>query len=366
LQGSEHLRRYTPGDFAKAISFFEKAIKLDPNYWGVYAALAWTYWTGACKGVQWSKNMGVSSIEGFSMAYKYMEIAMKNPTSTTHQVASSISLELRQYEKAIFEADRAIFLDPNDPTSHEAMARALIYDGRPEEAIAFLKIARRLDPGNIARNLYLLGLAHFVMGNLEEAINSCERALKHNPELHFPHKILAVSYGHLGRKKEALASYDSQLKGWPDGPPNLITMLSVFPFKTPEVYDRFAEGWNKAGLPDEPSGYYKILEQNRLSGEEIKKILVGRAITGIHPLQKIQWWHKFSEDEKKFEHWTKNWKDIGKYWLEGDLVWLQYEKLYGGVTFCYPIYRNPEGKPEEQNEYLKVSRAIIRPFSPVD
>jgi adenylate cyclase len=43
LKGMSHMRKLTPKDLVKAIEYFEKAIKLDPNYSEAYANLANTY-----------------------------------------------------------------------------------------------------------------------------------------------------------------------------------------------------------------------------------------------------------------------------------------------------------------------------------
>jgi tetratricopeptide (TPR) repeat protein len=53
LKGWVHYRRGTPDDFVQAISYFEKAVELDPNYSRAYAALAAIYWKSARYG--WRK-----------------------------------------------------------------------------------------------------------------------------------------------------------------------------------------------------------------------------------------------------------------------------------------------------------------------
>ena len=90
---------------------------------------------------------------------------MKNPTSLAHQVASAMNLYRRQYEEAIAEGERAVALDPNDHRAHRIMAWVSIFAGSPGEGVDFAKTAMRLDPHYTTPNLFLLGLAHFAMGN---------------------------------------------------------------------------------------------------------------------------------------------------------------------------------------------------------
>ena len=141
--------------------------------------------------------------------------------------------------------------------------------------------------------------------------------------------------------------------------------MCLYPFKDHEVADRFADGLLKAGLPGQPSGYYKILEENRLTGEEIRELLFGRTVTWFSSSTRTQWWIKSSEDGKKVKIWGL-FSDSGKSWVEDDLICRQWENILGGLKYCHHIYRNPEGTSEEKNEYLRVADFGISPRSPVD
>jgi hypothetical protein len=145
--------------------------------------------------------------------------------------------------------------------------------------------------------------------------------------------------------------------------------MQFLPFKDREVADRYAEGLLKAGMEGTPSGYYKILEENRLTAEEIKELQIGRTVTGIHIWTGGQWWLEYSEDGKKFKYWTKikdkDFSGSGMSCVEGGLRCLQWNKHLSGLKYCYHIYRNPEGTHEEKNEYLMMTDLGIHSFSAV-
>jgi len=44
----------------------------------------------------------------------------------------------------------------------------------------------------------------------------------------------------------------------------------------------------------------------------------------------------------------------------------QWQERNGGHKICYPVFRNPEGKLEKQNEYLYITDLKIFPFSTLD
>jgi len=95
------------------------------------------------------------------------------------------------------------------------MARALIYAGRPKEAVDFIKKGMRLDPHSPGSYLAWLGVAHFAMEQLEEAVSLSERALRHRPEDYHVLTLLAAAYAHLGRDQEARTAINSLLRPLP-------------------------------------------------------------------------------------------------------------------------------------------------------
>jgi adenylate cyclase len=135
--------------------------------------------------------------------------ALNYPTPLAHQVASKWYIILLFPEEAIAEAERAIALDSNDAVGYTAMAGALIYSGKPEEAVDFVNKAMRLDPHNITNYLYTLGLAHFGMEKFQEAVSFFERAFKLNPEIGLVQRAyIAAAYVHLGQEEKAMAELD--------------------------------------------------------------------------------------------------------------------------------------------------------------
>ena len=361
LRGWEHYQRFTPEDFSKAITLFKRAIELDPNYGRAYAALALTYWMGTGQGEEWRTRAGIYLETHRLKARNYLQMAMKKPTSVAHQVASLFALYRRQHESAIAEAEKALFLEPNDITSHLAMGRALIYAGRPQEATNFIKKAMLLDPHNITLPLYYLGLVHFCMGKLDEAASLNERALTHNPELMRPALVLAATYAHIGRDQESENMLKKLLRG-EQLTPDIHAIMYMFPFKGLEVSDRFAGGLIKAGagLLGETLDYAKISKKNKLTGDEIRNLIFGRSI--IANALGYEWQISFIEDGKA--SWQASWgSSRGTYWIEGDQLWIQWKYMYEGLKWSSDIYRNPGGTAERENEYSYITDWSINSFS---
>jgi len=369
LKGWGHYLRRTPEDFAKARSYFKKAIELDPNYGQAYAALARVYWS--CS-ENWDreytdvhKTLRVSWYGARTRAREYLEIAMKRPTSIAYTLAVEMNLFRRLHKKAIVEAERAIAISPNESDSHTTMAKALIFAGRPKEALDSIERAMRLDPHNIAYPLYLRGLSQFSMGQLKEAVSSIERALTHNPELNRGSGVLAAAYAHLGRDQEARDGLVNYMKGVQSWWVALKDVMLLWPFKDSRVAERFADGLLKAGLPGEPSGFYKIYEENHLTGEEIKELVFGRTWRGIFGHQgeiriDLTMDGKATYHNVSGSYWDPD--DKGKSWIAGDMFCSQWE-THILLEQCLTVFRNPKGTKKLKNEYFAISDSWFTTFS---
>jgi len=257
LQGRAHYVRRTPDHYAEAVSCFKKAVELDPNYGQAYAALSLTYWESSLN--LWTYRLGVSWVEARNQAEGYLKIAMNNPSPLAHQAASKMHIDWQKHELAIAQAQRALALDPNDASSYLAIAYALIYAGRPKEALGFVERAMRLDPHYPAYYLFVLGLAHFVLDQYEEAATLFERALKLNPENYVPLIPLSAAQAQLGRKQEAAATLDKLQKVLP-----VIVTLSLVrrgtlcSYKKSSDRNRLLAGLRLAGMLETP---YDALRQ---------------------------------------------------------------------------------------------------------
>jgi len=349
LQGWQHYLHRTPENFVKALSYLKQAIELDPNYGRAYAALALTCWRGA--GIGWARKMGMSYPEARVRARHYLELALKDPTPTAHRVAAEMAFNRQQKQKALAEAKRALALDPNNSENHRMMGKVMMALGQPEECIASNKRAMLLNPRDKAFPLGSIGIAHFAMGQYEEAVKFSEQALENNPKANSLAATLAASYGQLGREAEARTALKRYIKSWGRIRPGLPTVMYAFPLET-EHADRFAEGLLKAGLPGKPGGYYKISDNLRLTGEEIKSVFLGSKASGIWG--KSQWVINRPKDGDATYWWGSKIIGNGKSWVEGDVLCDQWRDRYGGLSYCGDIYLNPQGTPQEKNEYVVI------------
>ena len=254
LQGWEYYQRFSADDFVKAIPFFEKTVKLDANYGRAYAALASLYWESFRQGNSWTSIVypdpatDVSFQTCRSKADEYLDLAMRNPSPLAHRVASAMSWDYRQFDDAIAEAEQAVTLDPNDPDGHVALAWAMIFDGRPQEALASVDRAMRLDPRHPGDYMYVLGMTRLGLDRFEDAVAALRRAHERSPEYLDVNIPLAAAYAHLDRDDEARVALKRYTDLWRTFATNVDGVMESQPFKREADVRRFGGGLVKAGL----------------------------------------------------------------------------------------------------------------------
>jgi hypothetical protein len=191
---------------------------------------------------------------------------------------------------------------------------------------------------------------------MEEAVTYLQKALSLNPKLNNFSCFLAAAHAHLGNDIEAQKALSDYLKIFPKGWPTTIRFLyQAWPFKDSEAFDRLAQGLVKAGLPADASDYYKLNSQEKLNGQEVKKLLFGRTssgyVWGIKPMQ----WSLHINDVGEVEYKYRGKTYTGKAWIEDENICLLREQYYGSLKSCEAIYRNPDGDENTKTEYFRVA-----------
>ncbi|HSN23089.1 MAG TPA: tetratricopeptide repeat protein, partial [Methylomicrobium sp.] len=272
--------------------------------------------------------------------------AMQKPTSLAHGLTSQIYLYRYQHDEALAEIEQAVAMDPNDPELYAWISNILWFMGKNSEAIESAKTGLRLDPNNPAAYLVQLAKAYLPDGNLQESLQLLERAIRLNPELSGSVALSqAMIYGIQERNEEARTAYEIFLKSRMSPVRGLKDIMPYFPFADPKTLDSFAVALIKAGVPGNPTDYDRISRENLVNGQEVKSLLFGRKVTGTSWATGEQlWWEWAKNGEFKFMRGAD--QDTGKSWVQGDVFFLQFEKLYGGFPFGMTIFRNPDGSRE--------------------
>lgn len=238
LQGQGHIFRYTQDDVRRARELYDSALAIDPSYARALAAksrtmnIDWRY--------DWAERPEVALDDALSLARKAVEF--DGTDARGFGELGFAHLYRKEHDAAINAYERALRLNPNDADLMSDMADALAHCGRSEEAIDMLQKAMRLNPFYPDQYIWHLGGAYFNLERYEEAIRTIQTM--QNPTE--GRRLLAASYGHLGRKAEARAEAKKVLDAHPNF--SVENWAAVQPDKYDEDVSRFVKGLKLAGL----------------------------------------------------------------------------------------------------------------------
>jgi adenylate cyclase len=241
LQAYELISRANKERNASAKKILEEAVALDPEYPRLYMGLAivhmYDMWYGTTESPDQSLDLA------FELAQK--AISLDNSNATAHGILGHVYAMKRQYDRAIAECERAVFLDPNSAENIFWLGMALNWAGRTEEAIPYIQNAIRLNPLPPALYFVQLAVSYRDSGQYEKAIEASKKALQREPNTQFAYIHMAISYIRLGQEKEARAAAAEILRINPKF--SLERYAKILPFPQP-VADLVIEDLRKAGL----------------------------------------------------------------------------------------------------------------------
>jgi adenylate cyclase len=174
-------------------------------------------------------------------------IALDDSNSSVHALLVFPYMYLREYDKAISEAEKAISLSPNSAAAYWALGTVLCTTGRPQEAIPMLQKSLRLSPIPIhSQVLGMLANSYRMLGQYEEAIATFRKVLQiYGPDHLLAHIGLAITYALMDREKEARAEGAEVLRIDPKF--SWERYIKGLPYDQ-SLKDRVADALRKAGL----------------------------------------------------------------------------------------------------------------------
>jgi TolB-like protein/DNA-binding winged helix-turn-helix (wHTH) protein/Tfp pilus assembly protein PilF len=216
----------------QAVEYFERAIRIAPDYAAAYAGLsyAWLYLGGigavdfkeaeaparaaALKAIEMDEQLAEAHLSMARIKQNYdwdwtgaekecrraLELDPGNFDANT--VYGYLLVHVGRFDEAIREGEIAVQLDPMSSESQSALGRFLYRAHRYEEAIPHLQRAIELEPRSLTPN-YRLGDVYAQMGRYEEALAAYERSGRAVSKGGYPQGGIARVYALMGRRREA-------------------------------------------------------------------------------------------------------------------------------------------------------------------
>lgn len=197
-------------DEPKALGYFQEAVQRDPNYAAAYAALSFTYGVMVGYGLMPAEE---GDPKWRAAVTKAMEL---DDTLADVHVSLGILLQYHDWNwtGAEREFERAVQLNPNQPSVHLVLGDNFCITGRLDQAIAEERRARQLNPYSVNHN-YMLGYTLEFAGRNDEAIQLGRMMLDLDPW--YAHWVMGLAFEHKGDSQHAITELKEMVKLGKDG-----------------------------------------------------------------------------------------------------------------------------------------------------
>ncbi|HEV7408692.1 MAG TPA: winged helix-turn-helix domain-containing protein [Bradyrhizobium sp.] len=247
LRGMANLHLGTQEAIDEALSLFEQAITLDPEFAPAYAMAAWCYVWRKVNG--WMTDHPREIAEGARLARRAVELGRDDAVALT-RAGHALAHLAGDLDGGIALLDRAVMLNPNLAAAWFLGGFLRVWNGEHDSAVEHFTRAMRLSPldPESYRMQAGMAMAHMFEGRLDAAASWADKAFRDLPSFLLVAAIVAASHALTGRTEEARRAMDHlrQL----DPSLRISNLTDWLPIQRAEDLAIFADGLCKAGLPE--------------------------------------------------------------------------------------------------------------------
>lgn len=211
LEARAHLKPFTRLPLIKALTLFEQALALDPDYALAHAGLASTYLLMASTAML--RLLQVDEAMPMARRAAQRAIALDEGLAEAWAALGRVKMEYDwDWDGAEADLAHAVALNSSSVEALGTYGQFLSAMGRHDEAVENMEQARRLDPRSV-ETLQHLAIVYWMAGQGEKALEAVDDSLKVLPGSTRAHYGRMMILDQLGRHEEAMAERLTTLRG---------------------------------------------------------------------------------------------------------------------------------------------------------
>ena len=225
LKGRYYWNKRSAEALTKAIDYFQRATREDPNYALAYAGLA------DCYGIIGAAIVG--TVPAADVAPKAEAAAKRalelDPTLAEAQTSLATVLLNYKWDWPGAEAgfQKAIQLDPSYATAHQRYSLYLIAMGRTQESLREIQQALKLDPFSVSMN-FSEGWRLYMARDFSGAIKQLNTAIALDPSFALAHMVLGQAYAQKKQYPQAIAELQTAARLSSNSSPAVAALARVY------------------------------------------------------------------------------------------------------------------------------------------
>ena len=195
--------KWNPEDVKTAISLYEKALELDPDYDESHVGLADCYSFLGTTGF-----MPFEEAWGLTIKYTSQALELNSLSSGVHyQLSNQAFFAECDYGKSLEEMKKAIEINPNNAEAQQFLSFLYIIAGDREKSLEHLGIALCLNPLSEETHFFK-AYYHYMIEEYPESLELLDKCLNANDKNIPAHSIKPLCLLKLGRFDEVISYFD--------------------------------------------------------------------------------------------------------------------------------------------------------------
>jgi adenylate cyclase len=341
--------------YRRTLSFYQKAIDLDPNFANAHAGIARVavdVWRN-------DYNYLWSAAVARKIAYDAAGQALKLDPSNAraHTVLALLQLVDGREVEARASANRAVAAQPNDAEAVANLALILAQTGSRAQAVTEMETALRLDPSPPPSFQLLAGIVFYTARENERAIPLMEAARDGLPKAEPAREYLTAAYIQRGDHARAVQEKAKLLELFPDT--NLTYYSYLYDYWRDDDLNYHLKGLREAGMPEWPFGFEgKAADQ--LNGADLQNLINDKTWKGKHKNGTgfVQYFDKAGNTAYR----SANTNITGTASIQGNRLCETFGGYFRDRTVCGFVYRNTTAE-ERDAQYIHVTPQALEFFS---
>ena len=239
--------KFTQESLAAALGHLKSALALDPDYTPALALAAYCYAERRIQG--WTRNAAEEVPEGLRLATRALELG-GDDSNVLWMTAWAVRHLAMDGQRSRELASRSLLLNPNSAIAVAIAGWTEVAADNAPKGLELFHRAQRLSPRDPKGWFFAAGMAqaHYLEGNLDEAVSWAKKALVQNPRFAIAQRYLAASLAKLGHMEQASEVMQEMLKNEPQL--TLRVLRSRLMFLHENGWQKFSDGLRLAGLPE--------------------------------------------------------------------------------------------------------------------
>ncbi len=341
--------------YRQALSLYQKAIDLDPNFANAHAGIARIAVDVWRNDYTFLWSAAVARKIAYDAAGQALKLDPKNARALS--VLALLQLVDGRDGEAMDSATRAVAAQPSDAEAAGNLALILAQTDRQQDATAEIDRALRLDPTPPPSFRLLAGIVFYMSRDNDRAIALMESARSALPDAEPVHEYLAAAYASNRARQQASKETQALLQLFPDS--NITYYSYLYDYWQADDLQYHLTNLQTAGIPDWPFGF-KGADADRLTETELRALIDDKTWIGKHRngTDFIQHFDKAGNTAYR----TANTSLTGVVQTQNDQICETFGGFFRDRMVCGYVYRNTD-KRDNPAAYIHVTPQSLKFFS---